>query len=57
MSKDGKTVNPYVASLASKNMIEFGTEMNDLELERDPDTKSKSKSVPMPKTKAKKESE
>lgn len=41
-------VDPYVAELKAQNLIDFGDEMDDLELERDPDTKSKSKSTPPP---------
>jgi len=48
---DGKKVDPYVASLQKTGQLEFGTSMDDEELESDPDTKSKSKSTPAPKDK------
>lgn len=41
-------VDPYVADLKKKGLIDFGAAMDDLELERDPDTKAKSKSAPPP---------
>ena len=49
VSKDGKTVDPYVAELQKKGHLEFGDKVDDLELEQDPDTKAKSKSTPVPK--------
>ena len=49
VSKDGKTIDPYVAELREKGYLEFGDKVNDLELEQDPDTKAKSKSTPTPK--------
>lgn len=54
VSKDGKTVDPYVAQLKKDGAIDFGNAVDDLELEQDPDTKAKSKSVPNPKSKVKK---
>ena len=50
---NGKKVNAYVAKLKAEGSIDFGSKINDMELEQAPDTKSKSKSVPSP-TKAKK---
>ncbi len=41
-------VDPYVAELKKLGKIDFGTKMDDMELERDPDTKAKSKSTPPP---------
>ena len=49
VSKDGKTVDPYVTYLKEQGYIEFGSKADDLELEQDPDTKAKSKSTPAPK--------
>lgn len=49
VSKDGKTVDPYVAELKKKGDIDFGDNVDDLELEQAPDTKAKSKSTPAPK--------
>lgn len=51
VSKDGKTVVPYVADLKATGLIDFGDKADDLELEQAPDTKAKSKSTPMPKKK------
>lgn len=51
VSKDGKTVDPYVAQLKKEGSIDFGDKVDDLELEQAPDTKAKSKSSPMPKAK------
>ena len=51
VSKDGKKVDPYVASLKKVGSIDFGPKVDDLELERAPDTKAKSKSTPAPKPK------
>lgn len=55
VSKDGKTVDPYVDSLKKEGKLVFGKKEDDKELEQDPDTKSKSKSSPMPMSKANKE--
>ena len=49
---DGKKVDTYVKSLKLKGELDFGTDMDDLEMESDPDTKSKSKSVPITTLKA-----
>ena len=49
VSKDGKHVDPYVATLKKEGKLRFGKEEDDKELEKDPDTKSKSKSVSPPK--------
>ena len=49
VSKDGKTVDPYVALLKKENSIDFGESIDDLELEQDADTKAKVKSTPPPK--------
>lgn len=46
-------VDPYIAGLKAKGSIDFGTKVDDLEMEKDPDTKSKSKSEPLPKKAAK----
>lgn len=51
VSKDNKTIDPFVSELKSKNLIDFGGKIEDLELESSPDTKAKSKSVPSPKKK------
>lgn len=51
VSKDGKTVDPYVAQLKKEGAIDFGEKLDDMELEKDPDTKAKSKSTPAPKPK------
>lgn len=51
VSKDGKKVDPYVASLKKKGDIEFGSKIDDMELEMAPDTQAKSKSEPMAKLK------
>ena len=42
-------VDPYVKSLKDAKKIDFGSKIDDMELEKDPDTKSKSKSTPAPK--------
>lgn len=51
VSKDGKKVDPYVAELKKQGAIDFGSNVDDLELEQAPDTKAKSKSVPAPSSK------
>ena len=48
VSKDGKTVDPYVAELKKKGLLEFGNDIDDMELEQAPDTKAKTKSTPAP---------
>ena len=48
VSKDGKRIDPYVASLKKEGKISFGKEEDDKELEMEPDTRSKSKSVATP---------
>lgn len=50
VSKDGKTVDPYVKMLKDQGHLSFGKVEDDKELEQEPDTKSKSKSVPAPKS-------
>jgi hypothetical protein len=52
VSKDGKKVDPYVRELKKKGYLDFGSKIDDLELEISPDTKAKSKSEPMAKLKA-----
>lgn len=52
VSKDGKKVDPYVKELRKKGSIQFGSDMDDLELEQAPDTQAKSKSEPIAKLKA-----
>lgn len=48
--KDGaKKLDPYVKELKARGHIDFGTKVDDMELDRDPDTKSKSKAVAAPK--------
>lgn len=49
---DGRIINPYVKQLKDKGQLEFGTKMDDMEMDIDPDTKSKSKSVPLATLKA-----
>lgn len=49
---NGKKVDPYVAELKKKGFIDFGSDIDDLELEQAPDTKAKSKSEPLVKLKA-----
>lgn len=51
VSKDGKKVDSYVATLKKEGKLSFGKEEDDKELEQEPDTKSKSKSTPAPKAK------
>lgn len=51
VSKDGKHVDPYVATLRKQGFLVFGKMEDEKELEVEPDTKSKSKSTPMPKPK------
>lgn len=41
---NGKNIDPYVKSLKDKGDIDYGTKIDDMELEKEPDTKSKSKS-------------
>lgn len=55
VSKDGKTVDPYVATLKKEGKLSFGKGEDDKELEQDPDTKSKSKSIAPPKPKKQEE--
>lgn len=49
---NGKKVDSYVAELKKQGSIEFGSAVDDLELERAPDTKAKSKSEPLAKLKS-----
>ena len=49
-----KKADPYLQSLKDDGSLDYGTKMDDLELERDPDTKSKSKATPKPANKKKK---
>lgn len=49
-----KKADPYVQSLKDDGSLDYGTKMDDLELERDPDTKSKSKATAKPADKKKK---
>lgn len=48
---DGRKVDPYVAELKKKGFIDFGSSIDDLELEQEPDTKAKSKLEPVAKLK------
>lgn len=49
---NGKKVDPEVARLKKLGHLEFGTDVDDLELEQAPDTKAKSKSEPLAKLKS-----
>ena len=51
VSKDGKHVDPYVATLKKQGFLAFGKTEDEKELEVEPDTKSKSKSIAIPKVK------
>ena len=48
---DGKTVDPYVAGLKKAGHIDFGSRIDDMELDHEPDTKVKSKVEPVAKLK------
>ena len=51
VSKDGKSVDPYVADLKSKGQLSFGKAEDDKELDSDKLIVSKSKSQAIPKAK------
>lgn len=44
---DGKKVDPYVKGLKDAGHIDYGSKIDDMELEKDPDTASKSKKEPV----------
>ena len=48
-----KKADSYLQSLKDDGSLDYGTKMDDMELERDPDTKSKSKATPKPAEKKK----
>ena len=48
---DGKKVDPYVADLKKQGLIDFGSKIDDMELDQEPDTKVKSKIEPIAKLK------
>ena len=48
---DGKRVDPFVATLKKEGKIEFGPNIDDMELDHEPDTRVKSKVEPIAKLK------
>ena len=50
-------LDPYVKSLKDAKKIDFGSKIDDMELEKDPDTATKSKSVKAPVSPAKAKAE
>lgn len=51
VSKDGKTVDPYVAKLKKEGKLDFGKDEDDKELEEEKPVRAKSKSQAVPKAK------
>lgn len=51
VSKDGKTVDPYVANLKKEGKLDFGKDEDDKELEEEKPVRAKSKSQAVPKAK------